>query len=145
MMQRSVHARFSWEQYADETRRLAGSRSGQRQAGATTAQSSTTAAGQAASGAASSIQQLFSLSSIALLSPKRFSPQSGTGSAQVPINQVEPAIAPSSVTGAEQQPDDSLSGTTSNLLANLKSSRFNLRFWQKSAIAANEQDAGQRH
>lgn len=95
MMQRSVRARFSWEELADESRH-------QQQE------------------PASGLQQLLSLSSAVLLSPKRT--VAGLADGGTPPG--PPSDWPAGGGGG--------GAAANNLLASLKSGRFSLRFWQRA-------------
>uniref|UniRef100_A0A6G1S7G3 Bicaudal D-related protein 1 n=1 Tax=Aceria tosichella TaxID=561515 RepID=A0A6G1S7G3_9ACAR len=136
MMQRSVRQRFSWEEYAEETRRLGSKSRYLNGNGSTTNQLINLVPSLAASGnnaqGSSSFQQLLSLTGVNLLTPtKNKSPVADDSDSNANTN---------GSMSTSQHDEGSLQqharqAATTNLLTSLKSgtNRLNLKFWQKSS------------
>ena len=134
MMHRSVKQRFSWEEYAEETRRLGAAQSrhlnGNRSATATNQLINLVPSIASNAQGSSSIQQLLSLTGVSLLTPTKTRRS----------NESEPGreVGANANSLADS---DGRQASASNLLTSLKSgtNRFNLKFWQRgSSSSAND-------
>lgn len=147
MMQRSVRARFTWEEYAEETRRLgrgAANKSRYITSGLTSqlsnlvpSSSSATSSNSPLNGdngqGSSSIQQLFSMTGVNLLSPTR---RAAANNNNEPASNGGNSISSDSQdtnSSLQQQLRHATNATTTNILTSLRTNtnKFNLRFWQR--------------